>query len=171
MVVNQEQGEGGGANGKVQCILISRSYEAREVNTNADTPAAKTTTTSSSSLSSSSSCPHAGKTKTKVDTGPLQELRQSPVPNGVKDSGPKNGLKDPEESGGKVHIIKNGLKDPELSPRLLPAAANKGMKHEISLLQYDKMDRKERIKTGYSLGRFQMTTRSEFIIRPVSLWQ
>jgi hypothetical protein len=28
-----------------------------------------------------------------------------------------------------------------------------GGMHEISLLQYDKMDRKERIKTGYSLGK------------------
>jgi len=175
MVVNQEQGEGG-ANGKVQCILISRAQEARDGRLPADggTPPTATTTSSLSS-SSSSSCPHGSKKKEDSRTGPLNEVvppAAAPAPNGSK-----VGVALANKS--EVSPVQNGTTAKEGSSNAevkseAPAALNgnkplfefkfdgplkirtsgeKGGMHEISLLQYDKMDRKERIKTGYSLGK------------------
>jgi hypothetical protein len=164
MVVNQEQGgEGGG--GKVQCILISRAQEG------AGRPAA--------SAPVPASCPHGEKTPASSTTtaGPLREQNGTPkaapvVPNGIPKSASvvHNGTP-------KIPVVQNGtpktsstvangtakandggfvdvFKDVKFQCRPLTRTGGeekKGMQ-EISLLQYDKMDRKERIKTGYSLG-------------------
>jgi hypothetical protein len=163
MVVNQEQGgEGGG--GKVQCILISRAQEG------AGRPAA--------SAPVPASCPHGEKTTTPSTTtaGPLREQNGTPKAPVVQNGIPKSASV-VHNGTPKIPVVQNGtpktsstvangtakandggfvdvFKDVKFQCRPLTRTGGeekKGMQ-EISLLQYDKMDRKERIKTGYSLG-------------------
>jgi hypothetical protein len=163
MVVNQEQGgEGGG--GKVQCILISRAQEG------AGRPVA--------SAPVPASCPHGEKTTTPSTSaaGPLREQNGTPKSPVVQNGIPKSASV-VQNGTPKIPVVQNGtpktsstvangtpkasdggfvdvFKDVKFQCRPLTRTGGeekKGMQ-EISLLQYDKMDRKERIKTGYSLG-------------------
>jgi hypothetical protein len=170
MVVNQEQGgEGGG--GKVQCILISRAQEG------AGRPAA--------SAPVPASCPHGEKTTTPSTTtaGPLREQNGTPKAPVVQNGSPKSASA-VQNGTPKIPAVQNGtpktsssvangtakandggfvdvFKDVKFQCRPLTRTGGeekKGMQ-EISLLQYDKMDRKERIKTGYSLGKVKKVTK------------
>jgi hypothetical protein len=175
MVVNQEQGgEGGG--GKVQCILISRAQEgAGRPAASAPVPAScphgeKTTTPSTTTagpLREQNGTPKAPvvqngipKSASVVQNGgtPKIPVVQNGTPKTYSSVANGNAKTSSTVSNGTAKVNDGGFvdvfKDVKFQCRPLTRTGGeekKGMQ-EISLLQYDKMDRKERIKTGYSLG-------------------